>query len=145
MWLPPMWTVRSGLRACSVELARRLRDLLEDPVRVELDELALDLLARRLEVRERLVVEELDPELADDPPPAALELLHGRLVEDLVARHLVDQHARSPPGVSRSRACSSPASPVSRTSSGRPSFAAARSACARSSGVGSCASQTTRS
>ena len=68
-----------------VELGRRFRDLLEDPVRVETDELALDLLAGTLEDLDRLRVEELDPELADDPPPAAFELGEGRLVEDLVA------------------------------------------------------------
>ena len=39
-----------------VELARRLRDLLEDPVGIELDELPLDLLPRRLEQRRRRLV-----------------------------------------------------------------------------------------
>ena len=56
----------------------------------------------------------------------------GLLGQDLVARHLVDQHGLS--SISRSRAVSRPRSPVSRTSSGRPRIAAARSACARSSG-----------
>ena len=83
---------------------------------------------------ERLGVQELDPELADDPAPAALELRQRELVEDLVPRHVVDQHASSWRSMSRSSACSRPASPVSRTSSGSPSVAAARSACARSAG-----------
>ena len=94
MWLPPMCTRALRVPRLQVELARRLRDLLEDPVGVELHELALDLLARRRgSASSASSVEELDPELADDAPPAALELLHRRLVEDLVARHLVDQHA----------------------------------------------------
>src|SRR5690348_1586318 len=119
-----------------LELRRRLRHLLEDPVRVELDELALDVLARGLEDVERLLVQELDPELAHDAAPAALELLHGEVVEDLVPRHLVDQHR------SFSSSRSSPMTPVSRTSSGSSRRAAARSASARSSGFGSWASQT---
>ena len=105
------------------------------------DELALDLLARVAQVVERLRVEELDPELADDAAPAALELGHRGLVEDLVARQVVDQHI-SLLQESFERV-SSPPSPVSRTSSGRPSARAACSAPARSSAVGSCASQTT--
>ncbi len=86
-----------GVARLKVELARRFRHLLEDPVRVELDELTLDLLPCGLEqgdaFRMRLRGSEVDPELADDPPPAALELLHRRLVEDLVARHLVYEHS----------------------------------------------------
>src|SRR6185437_14526866 len=101
----------------------------------------------------RLGRAEVDPELADDAPPAALELLHGRLVEDLVARHFVDQQG-GPPGCltplvsdtsRRSRARSKPESPVTRISSGRPSFSAAASAFSCSCGVGDWASQTTRS
>ena len=132
MWLPPICTVRSGLRACSVELARGLRHLLEDPVGVELHELALDLLARLLEVLERLLVQELDPELADDPPPAALELLHRGLVEDLVARQLVDQHVPRLQSIVRVEQLSSRVEPgvaglahLER----QPELAAARSAC----------------
>ena len=138
-----------GVPRLQLELARRLGDLLEDPVRVELHELALDLLPGGLERRERLGVQEVDAELADDPAPAAVELGHRSLVEDLVPRHLVDQHASASLGLSwtssLSSAASSRDSPVSRTSSGRPSMAAARSASASSSGVGRCASQTTRS
>ena len=79
-----------GVARLEVELGRRLRDLLQDPVRVELDQLSLDLLACPAQVVERLLVQELDPELADDPAPAAVELSNRGLVEDLVARHVVD-------------------------------------------------------
>ncbi len=139
--------VHAPLRvAClEVELRGRLRDLLEDPVWIELHELALDVLAGLREVLERLRVQELDAELADDPFPPAFELAQRELVEDLVPRHVVDQHVPSRVAMSFSNACSSPASPVSRTSSGSPRIAAARSASTRSSGVGSCASQTTLS
>src|SRR5581483_12372400 len=119
-----------------VELGGRLRHLLEDPVGVELHELALDVLSGGAKGLERLLVQELDPEVAHDAAPAALELLHRELVEDLVPRHLVDQHRI----FSSSR--SSPMTPVSRTSSGSCRSAAARSAPARSSSVGSCASHT---
>jgi len=84
--LPADVDVSLGVARLQLELARRLRNLLEDPVGVELHELALDLLAGRFEDRERLRVEELDSELADDPPPAALQLLDRGLVEDLVPR-----------------------------------------------------------
>ena len=78
-----------------VELPRRLRDLLEHEVRVELDVLALDGLPVRAEDLERAIVVELHAELADDAPPAPIEGGHGVLGEDLVARHLVDEHAFS--------------------------------------------------
>ncbi|MGD0714687.1 MAG: hypothetical protein ABSB24_10950 [Gaiellaceae bacterium] len=81
-----------GVARLQVELGRRLRHLLEDPVGVEPDDVAVDRLARLREVVDRLGMEEVDPELADDPPPAAVQLLQRRLVEDLVPRHLVDQH-----------------------------------------------------
>ena len=122
----------------NVELGRRLRDLLDHEVGIEFHELTVHVLARRSERLDRVVVEELDPELAHDPPPAAVEGRHRVLGEDLVARHAVYEHS------SRSSACSSPPSPVSRTSSGRPRTAAACSAFSRSASVGSCASQTTR-
>src|SRR5205823_11151083 len=121
-----------------VELGWRLRDLLEDPVRIEPDELPFDLLAFATKVVQRLLAEELDPEVADDSPPAAVELGQRRLVKDLVPRHRVDQHGAS--SRSRSSAVSSPRSPVLCTSSGSPSSAAARSALRCSAGVGSCAS-----
>ena len=64
MWSPPMWTVLRGIARLQVELARRLGDLLEDELGVELDQvLALDGLARRAEVLDRLREQELDPEL----------------------------------------------------------------------------------
>ena len=133
--------VHGALRVArlQVELARRLRDLLEDEVRVELDDRVLDLLAGLAEVLDRLREDELDPELADDPAPAAVERRHRVLREDLVARHRVDDHATS-----TSSCRSSPASPTSRISSGSPRRSAALSAALRSSGVGDCASQSTR-
>ena len=53
----------------------------------------LDLLARRAEVLDRLGEHELDAQLGDDPPPAAVEDGHRLLAQDLVAGHLVDVHA----------------------------------------------------
>ena len=82
-----------GIARLEVELGRSLGDLLEDPVGVEADELALDLLSGAREELQRLGVQELDPELADDAPPAAFELGQGGLVEDLVAGQVVDQHS----------------------------------------------------
>src|SRR5205085_12377718 len=75
-----------------VEFVRCFCDLLENPVRVESDELPVDLLTGRLQRGDRLVVQELDAELRDDAPPAALELLDRRLVQDLVPRQLIDEH-----------------------------------------------------
>src|SRR5205814_2908980 len=109
-----------GVARLQRELGRRLRDLLDDPVGVELHELALDLLAGLFEVLERLRVEELDPELADDAAPAALQLRQRELVEDLVPRQLVLQHVPSRTSMSFSSALSSPVSPVSLTSAGSP-------------------------
>jgi hypothetical protein len=78
-----------------VELARRLADLLQDPVRIEADELPVDLLPCIAQDLDRLVVEEVDAELGDDAAPPALQLVHGRLVEDLEPRQLVDDHGVS--------------------------------------------------
>ena len=78
-----------------VELARRLGDLLEHEVGVELDVLALDGLPVLAEDLERAIVVELHAELADDAAPAAVECRHRVLGEDLVARHPVDEHACS--------------------------------------------------
>ena len=50
-----MWTVLAGLRACDVELARRLRDLLEHEVGVEEDGVVLDPLPGLAEQVERAV------------------------------------------------------------------------------------------
>ena len=74
-----------------VELARRLRHLLEHEVGIELDQVAVDLLAGRRERVHGLREQELDPELGDDPPPAAVERRNGVLGEDLVARHPVHE------------------------------------------------------
>ena len=76
-----------------LELARRLGDLLEDELGVEADAvLVLDDLAGGAQQLDRLGQQELDPELGDDPPPAAVEHVHRVLAEDLVARHRVDEH-----------------------------------------------------
>src|SRR5439155_17254670 len=114
-----------GVPGLEVELARCLRDLLEQEVRVEFDDRVLDLLARLAELLDRLWEDELDPELADDAAPAAVERRHRVLGEDLVARHRVDDHATS-----TSSCRSSPVSPTSRTSSGSPRRSAACSAAA---------------
>ena len=90
--LPADVDVALGIARLEVELARRLRDLLENPVRVEPHELAVDLLPRGPQRGERLVMQEVDAEFAHDAPPAAVELLHRRLVEDLVPRQLIDEH-----------------------------------------------------
>jgi hypothetical protein len=55
-----------------IELGRRLRNLLEHELGIELDDRALDDLPGLAELRERVGEEELDPELADDAFPAAL-------------------------------------------------------------------------
>jgi hypothetical protein len=82
-----------GVAGGEVELARRLGDLLEHELGVEEDLVVLDLLARGAEVLDRLWKHELDAELGDDPPPAAVEDAHRLLAQDLVAGHLVDVHA----------------------------------------------------
>jgi len=74
MFLPPIGTERSGFRACSVNSDGAFATCSRNPVRVELHELALDVLAAFQEVLERLLVQKLDAELADDAAPAALEL-----------------------------------------------------------------------
>jgi hypothetical protein len=82
-----------GVARQELELARRLRHLLEDEVGIELDpDVVLDRLAGLPEQLDRLGEHELDAQLADDPPPAAIEHLHRVLAEDLVARHCVDEH-----------------------------------------------------
>ena len=76
-----------------VELARHLRDLLEDELRVEEDRVVLDALARLAEQVERLGLHELNPDLGEEPLPALVEGRHRIRREDVVARHLVDEHA----------------------------------------------------
>ena len=53
--------VVGGVARLDVELARRLGHLLQHPVGVEEDVVALDLLARGAEQVERLGLQELDP------------------------------------------------------------------------------------
>ena len=89
MFLPPIGTERSGFRACNVNSAGAFATCSRIQSGSNLDELALDVLPGLAEVVERFLVQELDPELAHDPPPASLQLLHRRFVEDLVARQLV--------------------------------------------------------
>jgi hypothetical protein len=78
-----------------VELARRLGDLFEYEVRVELHAVVLDGLPGLAEQRERLVGHELDTDLGDDPAPALVE--HPQRVggQDLVPRHGVAEHPTS--------------------------------------------------
>ena len=96
---------------------------------------------------------ELDAELGDDAPPAAIERRHRVLRQDLVAGQLVLDHALSfrsgrrivtRPETRASSWRSRPASPTSRSSSGSPSRVAAAAAAARNEGVGLCASHRTR-
>ena len=112
-----------GVARLQVELARRLGDLLEHEVGIEDHLLVLDGHARLAEGVERVVVEELDAELGDDAAPALVQRGHRLLGQDVVARHLVDQHVASSVSRSRSSAASRPESPTSRTSSGRPRIA----------------------
>ncbi len=58
-----------------VELARRLGHLLQHELRVEPDDVVLDLLARPAEQLHRLRLGELHADLGDDPPPALVQ--HG--------------------------------------------------------------------
>ena len=75
-----------------LELARRLGDLLEDELGVELDHLPVDLLSRPAELLDRLLHRELDAELGDDAPPTPVERFHRVTREDLVARQGVLDH-----------------------------------------------------
>jgi hypothetical protein len=75
-----------------VELARRLRHLLEHELRVELHHVAVHVLARLGEQLNGFGLGELDADLGDDPAPAAIEHRHRVGGEDLVPRHRVDEH-----------------------------------------------------
>jgi hypothetical protein len=75
-----------------VELARRLRDLLEDELGVEPDAvLVLERLAGAGEQLDGLGEQELDPDLGHQASPAAVDHGHRVFAEDLVAGHGVDE------------------------------------------------------
>ena len=90
-----MWIVLLRVAGLDVELARRLRDLLEHEVGVEEDRVVLDPLAGLAEQLERAVVHELDADLGHQPPPALVEGGHRVLGQHLVARHPVAEHRSS--------------------------------------------------
>src|SRR5689334_7415978 len=86
-----------GVARLPLELARRLRHLLEHELGIEEHAVAVDhLLTGLAELLDGLVEQELDADLRDDPAPAAVQHGHGVLAEDLVARHGVDEHALLP-------------------------------------------------
>jgi hypothetical protein len=82
-----------GVARLYVELARRLGDLLEDPLGVQEHGLSLDALAGRAEQVQRPVAVELHTDLGDQPTPAGVQLGHRVLGEDLVPGHLVAKHS----------------------------------------------------
>src|SRR6185437_3623916 len=79
-----------------VELTRRLRHLLQHALGIELDHVAVHLLPRLAEQLHRLRLGELDPDLGDDPPPAAVQHPDRVGGEDLIPRHRVDEHRHTP-------------------------------------------------
>jgi hypothetical protein len=81
-----------GVAGLEVERRRRQRDLLEHELRVEEHDLALDALARGPQQGDRLPVVERDPDVGEDPAPAPLQGRDRVRVEDLEARHAVDEH-----------------------------------------------------
>ena len=92
MWSPPMCAVLLGVARLQLELARGLGHLLEDELGVEADAvLVLDDLTGASQQVDRLGEEELDPDLGDEPPPAAIDHGHRVFAEDLVAGHRVDE------------------------------------------------------
>ena len=84
---PPMCSVVLGVARVHRELRGRLGDLLEHELRVELDEVALDVLTGRSEQLERARLVELHADLGDEALPAAFDQLDGLGCERLVARH----------------------------------------------------------
>ena len=102
MCLPPMWIVCAGLRAWRSNSRGAFATCSRIQSGSSLTSWPSTFWPAASSSGDRLLVRlrraEVDAELADDAPPAALELLHGRLVEDLVARHLVDQQAVDLPG-----------------------------------------------
>ncbi len=81
-----MWTVRSGLRAWRSNSAGAFATCSRIQSGSKLTSSPSTSWPASLKTCEGLGVEEVDPELADDAPPAAFELRQGGLVEDLVAR-----------------------------------------------------------
>src|SRR5262249_47795465 len=84
-----------------VELAGRLGHLFEDEVRIELHHVLLDALPGRTEQVTRALRHEFHTDLADQPPPAPVQHGHRVRGEDVVARHLIDEHAFSNPARAR--------------------------------------------
>jgi hypothetical protein len=79
--------------ACTeVELGGRCSHLLEHEVRIEPYDGAVHRLARAAEVLDSAVVQKLDADLGDQPPPAPLDHSHRLFGEHLVARHDVLEH-----------------------------------------------------
>ena len=94
MWSPPMCTSCSWLRACMSNSRGALATCSSTNSGIEEHRVVDDLLAGSPEQVEGLGLHELDAELGQDPLPARVEGLHGLLGEDLVTRHLVDEHGR---------------------------------------------------
>src|SRR6266700_3005976 len=88
-----------------VEFARGLGDLLEHEVRVELDHVAVHLLAGPAEQLDRLRLGELDADLADDAAPAAFQYPDRVGGEDLVPGHRVAEHRHLPPPAGPGAGC----------------------------------------
>ena len=120
MWSPPMCTLRSGLRACRSNSRGAFATCSSTKSGSSLTSLSSTSWPAWRKSSSASSWRNSIAELGDDPPPAAVERGHGLLGQDLVARHLVDQHGASS-SRSRSSAASRPASPISRTSSGSPS------------------------
>jgi len=79
-----------------VELARGLGGLFQHELRVELDHVAVHLLAGLAEQFDRLRFGELHSDLAHDAAPAAVEHRDRVGGEDLVSRHRVAEHRHLP-------------------------------------------------
>ena len=81
-----------GIARVHPELRGRLRHLLEHELRVELDEIAFDVLTRRPEELERPRLVELHADLGDEALPAALDQVQRLGRHGLVAGHGVGEH-----------------------------------------------------
>ena len=96
MWSPPMWTLCSGLRACTSNSRGALATCSSTKSGSSLTVVALDLLAGlREHVDAPPAAMNSTPSSRDDPPPAAVERRDRVLGQDLVARHPVDEHLAS--------------------------------------------------